>query len=490
MLCNQGIFIFKITEGRKAQRFMGGFPPACWANPMKLQKIELAGFKNLIDHSFTFGLKNLIQGERSCGKTALLEAIVWCLGGCDLSGNTRNVTKRYKNTGTKMMTVTTYWEFQYAGQRRHEVISRSASRRTTIRRNHQVVTQESIDELFGSIDTFLSVFLPGYLSGLPAARFSNVILSMLPSPDADISPLMMKLQDLTEELSETEEYIKDRKHRLRTMKLQQSISKDDQLLKSQLQEYEAKLRDIRGSSSLEKPAFIQEMENERKELGERYRALVAEWQELFKHSGPVQKLEDIRKECQSLLDRGFVLKDEIESSTMHYQEELAQFQNEQIAEEQSLLIEIQKLKNQLKLNEKYSNKGQMELIYKNIKEALEEGASVKEQILSLKEDAVKYAQQQVDTANLHLKDCSIQMTKKESHGQILFKYQLMYRGVDFYSLSVSEKVICSLELSELLYQIKQESIPVFIDGMTEVRGNVKAQLFLTKLTTDATIIVA
>ncbi|MNW25589.1 hypothetical protein D3C74_23340 [compost metagenome] len=57
---------------------MWGLSSPWLVKSMKLKKIEVTGFKSLLDHQFTFGLKNLIQGDRSSGKTVLLEAIVWC----------------------------------------------------------------------------------------------------------------------------------------------------------------------------------------------------------------------------------------------------------------------------------------------------------------------------------------------------------------------------------------------------------------------------
>ncbi|MNW25588.1 hypothetical protein D3C74_23330 [compost metagenome] len=191
---------------------------------------------------------------------------------CDLQGNTRRVLKHYKNSDIKVMTVTTYWEFQNGATSRLEVISRFANGRTTIRRNDHVVTQESIDELFSSVDTFLSVFLPGYLSRVPVAKFSHVIHSILPSPPMDVTSLMIQLHDLTEELSETEEYIQDQQHRLRMIKLQQSFLKGDLRVKNELQACEEKLKTIRNSISLDEPSCIQEMESEREQLGKRYQS--------------------------------------------------------------------------------------------------------------------------------------------------------------------------------------------------------------------------
>lgn len=454
---------------------------------MKLKKMKVTGFKNLLDHQFTFGLKNLIQGDRSSGKTALLEAIVWCLGGCDLQGNTRHVLKRYKNSDTKVMTVTTYWEFQDEETSRLEVISRSANGRTTIRRNGHVVTQESMDELFSSVDTFLSVFLPGYLSRIPVAKFSHIIHSMLPSTDVNVTSLMMQLHDLTKELSETEAYIQDQQHKLKMIKLEQSFSKGDLRIRNELQACEEKLQNIRSSISLDEPSCIQEMEREREQLGKRYHALVAEWQEVSKHDDSAQRLKDIQKECQSLLDRGYVLKKEIESSTKQYQLELKHVQEQQLAEEQILLVEIQRLKNRMDFK---NSVGQRARIEKNIDDAIKERTFNTETIDRLQQEVIQHAQLQVDTANHHLKDCSIRITSKQSREQLLFQYQLMYKGVDFYSLSVSEKVICSLELSELIYQIKKERIPVFVDSMEPIREKVNTQLFQTQVTTDDMIIVA
>ncbi|AJE54297.1 hypothetical protein RE92_25270 (plasmid) [Paenibacillus polymyxa] len=63
--------------------------------------------------NFTFGMVNRIEGGRDQGKTALSEAIVWCIKGCNLAGETRGVMKQLKNDASKELRVTSTWDFGY-----------------------------------------------------------------------------------------------------------------------------------------------------------------------------------------------------------------------------------------------------------------------------------------------------------------------------------------------------------------------------------------
>ncbi|MFE5321456.1 AAA family ATPase [Paenibacillus sp. NPDC056579] len=153
---------------------------------MKLAGLDVSGFKLYGQkQSFTFGMVNEIMGDRGKGKTTLCEAIIWCLKGCDMKGNSRGILKHLKNESTKEMTVVTRWHFPSpdGGIAHHELSRMSKGRSMRLLLDGEQADQAAFDSLFGPTDVFLSVFLPGYFGGLAAAKAREVLLALLPAVD-------------------------------------------------------------------------------------------------------------------------------------------------------------------------------------------------------------------------------------------------------------------------------------------------------------------
>lgn len=339
---------------------------------MKLISMELTGFRNYKEkHFFSFGVAaNQILGDRGKGKTALGEAILWCLRGCDLQGNTTGIQKRLKNRGSKEIRVETQWD---------------------------------IEEPNGST----------------------------------------------------------RRH------------------------------------------SFWDWEKELSSLGNQYRELVREWKEINKkplpHATNIQsaahdrqaELDRISAQCQMVLDHGFALKKRIQSERKRFEEDQADFLGQKDYELQQLRNEIHRL--EVKKNLRRSNELRAEglaRLHKQFDEGIVERERIQAEIQSVHNFMLEYARKQVETANRELTLAEILLTsKRDAEGSITLRYKLLYDKKEYFSLSSSEKIRCSFELSHLAHKILGRRIPVFIDTGESIEAfmDAKTQFFVTSVVPHATL---
>jgi archaellum component FlaC len=468
---------------------------------MKLANMEVSGFKLYAEsHSFTFGMANQILGDRGKGKTALCEAIVWCLMGCDLTGSTRGIRKRLKNWSAKEINVVTQWDFLKTNGSlvRHQFCRISKARSTHLYLDGKEVEQSDFDALFIPTDSFLSVFSPGYFGGLSAVKARNVILSMLPTidhaividrlPDEDriklgrfdLSDPLRCLQGLKGDLQEWIEYIEDIESRMNTIRMVDSFKPAPTLTAEENQ----KLDDLKSEVELLTndvgpiiPDWLSAMEEKSKQLGSEYRELVDNWKEIKKKPLPgidplvEQKdrqavLDDITTKCQTLLEQGHALRDRIAPERKNYELDQKDFLARKAHELQQLSIEIIRIES--KFTVRKNNERLLEVLprwEKQFNEGTVERDKVLTDIQSVQNFMLKYASMQVEAANNVLSLAEILLTmKREADGDIILQYKLHYNKREYFSMSSSEKIRCSFELSGLVNKIHGNLIPVFVDN--------------------------
>lgn len=495
---------------------------------MKLISMELTGFRNYKEkHFFSFGVAaNQILGDRGKGKTALGEAILWCLKGCDLQGNTTGIQKRLKNRGSKEIRVETQWDIEEpnGSKRRHTFCRVSKGRTISLFLNKKESTQSDFDVLIGSTEVFLSVFSPGYIGSISAIKLRNVILSLLPTHDHvtvindldgvdqdrlihfDMTDPLRCLQDLKVELQEWNEHLREVEIHMSTIRMgglfngsPELIQEEDRNLNSLKQE----LEDLLMTEGPDVPDILQEWEKELSSLGNQYRELVKDWKEInrktllhAKHILPAEldrqaELDRISAQCQRVLDQGFVLKEQIQSERKLYEEDQADFLARKDYELQQLRNEIHRL--EVKKNLRRSNEIRTEglvRLQKQFDEGIVERERIRADIQSAHNFMLEYARMQVETANRELTLAEILLTsKRDAEGSITLRYKLLYDKKEYFSLSSSEKIRCSFELSHLAHKILGRCIPVFIDNGESIEAfmDAKTQFFVTSVVPHATL---
>lgn len=495
---------------------------------MKLISMELSGFRNYKEkHIFSFGVAaNQILGDRGKGKTALGEAILWCLKGCSLQGNTIGIQKRLKNRGSKEIRVETQWDIEEpnGSKQRHTFCRVSKGRTISLFLNGKESTQSDFDVLIGSTEVFLSVFSPGYIGSISAIKLRNVILSLLPTHDhvnvlngldeADQNRLihfnmtdpLQCLQDLKVELQEWNEHLREVEIHMRTIRMGELFNGSPELIQEEdkkLNSLKQELEDLLETEGPNVPYILQEWEKELSSLGNQYRELVKDWKEIKKrpkpHATNIQSaehdrqaaLDHISTQCQMVLDQGFALKEQIQSECKLYEEDQADFLAQRDYEVQQLRNEIHRL--EVKKNLRRSNELRAEgfaRLQKQFDEGIVERERIRAEIQSVQNFMLEYARMQVETANRELTLAEILLTaKRDAEGYITLQYKLHYDKREYYSLSSSEKTRCSFELSQLALKTLGRCIPVFIDNGESIEAfmDAKTQFFVTSVVPHATM---
>ncbi|MFX3639856.1 MAG: hypothetical protein ACE3L7_14570 [Candidatus Pristimantibacillus sp.] len=494
---------------------------------MKLATMEVVGFKLYKEkQTFTFGLANHIQGGRGMGKTALCEAIVWCLKGCDLTGSVRGIRKRLQNWATKEIHVVTQWDFPQADHSliRHTFCRVTKGRITRLYLDEIEVDQSDFDKLIGTTHTFLSVFSPGYYGGLSAVSARDFILSLLPALAVDtvihgmtdeeqtrlqpykLSDPLQCLKDLQVELAEWDTHIQEIERKINTMRLSESflgasshIQEDQKRITSLKQQLES----IKQSTGLELPHYVTEWEEELVQLGVQYRALVARSKEIMSaeqlsgiHPLEVERsrqieLRQIKKQAEAMLQKGHNVKDRIASERKQFEKDQAEYSTSLSHEMQHIEIEIAKLEGKQAVHINNSKRAEGLVSIQNLlSRETQERDRVRAEIQLIHQFMLQYADIQVKAANRELSLVEILLIKKhKADGEPTLQYKLLYNKKEYYSLTNPEKIRCSFELSTLVNRVQGRLIPVFVDNGELVESFVQSQtqFFATSVIPDATL---
>lgn len=486
------------------------------AYKMKLVNTQVSGFKLYeSEQSFSFGMGNHITGDRGRGKTTLSEAIVWCVKGCDLTGNVKGVKKRLANPDKKEMKVVTTWEFITSDglHRKHTFCRISTARSMRLSLDDEKVDQVAFDAWFGDTDTFLSIFLPGYIGGIGAARTNNVVLSILPAQDIfqvmaslpaetqahlnadEMSDPIQCLRYLKNELEECKDYIQVNETTMNQLRFSNALRGGSETIEDDERKINVLRQQIADLEQEEGPPFPEHIilwEQESKELRKRYDAEVRNWNVLKnsalnggdkERSKRQEELDTIASKCNAVLEEGFALRKDITANTASYEEEKAEFFAQNKQELQELIIELQKLlaKNELKQKVGQSFK-EFPLHQRHLDDAKMERDSLLIKIEAVQQFMLRYAEMQVIDVNTTLSCAEILFVpKRGKDGDYTFHYRLQYETREYYLLSYADKNKVSFELADLVSRTLGKMIPVFIDNgesIEEVIGE-RTQFFVT-----------
>ncbi|WP_375102276.1 hypothetical protein ACDZ28_00970 (plasmid) [Paenibacillus sp. RS8] len=486
------------------------------AYKMKLVQTTVTGFKLFeAEHSFSFGMGNHIAGDRGQGKTALSEAIIWCLKGCDLTGNVKGVKKRLANPNTKEMKVVTTWEFHTPEGllNKHSFCRISTARSMRLFLDDEKVSQNDFDAWFGETDTLLSIFLPGYIGGIGAARMNHVVLSMLPAQDIsqvmnslpaetqtrlnldELSDPLQYLQSLKIELGEWNDYIQETEKTIEQLLLSNALRGSSAIIEDD----ERKMADIRQQiEMLEEeagptfPEHITLWEEESKVLRKRYDAEVESWGKLNKtpvNGGERERfkrkleLDQIANRCNAILEEGFSLRKDINKNRAQYEEEKAEFIARTEQELQRLQIDLQMIEAKIELKQKTGHSfKQFPLHQKNLDDAKIQREYLQVEVESVQQFMLRYAELQVIAANRELSSAEILFIPRRGKvGDYTFHYRLRYKEREYYLLSGADKNRVSFELADLVAMTLGMVIPVFIDNCESIKEVIgeRTQFFVT-----------
>src|SRR5579875_1724592 len=149
---------------------------------MKILNIQLEHFRSFTEASFQFHDTTIISGHNGAGKSTLAEAVVLCLFGADIAGRQKQ-DEKLTRLGAKHMAVTVTWLIRGTPV----AISRTRGSRqgSTVLVNGKRAQTGQIEGWFGTVQEFLSVFVPGYFSSLEPKEAKAVLSRCVPDIPKD-----------------------------------------------------------------------------------------------------------------------------------------------------------------------------------------------------------------------------------------------------------------------------------------------------------------
>lgn len=483
---------------------------------MKILKVTVEGFKSYKERqSFSFGMANHIFGGHGEGKTALGEAIIWCLKGCDSKGLIKGVKKRLMNPDCKQMLVTLEFEQATADGRieHHTLTRKSTARHSSFHLDGGVVSQSVIDEWTGHTDLFLSIFSPGYFGGISGIKARDVLISLLPelssaevlmtleSPvqqilsDYDLSQPLQEMNQLKLELKEWEENLQEYVVRLNTFNLKLALQSSPEMMEAedeQLKSVQAQIQELELADGPILPEYVSDWEEELAQLGAAYREEVLAWKQLnAKVQGAGDKSPDFMKNntllmamksrCQELLDQGYFLRAKVAEERKAFEEELADFHVRNHQELQLLRQAEQTLESKRAIrNHKERWIKETTRCEKEIETSRLERDRIIRDISHIHAFLLQYANLQVEAANRQLKHAEICLAaRKGSDGEMILHHRLLFKQQEYFLLSGSDRFRCALELSKLAKIKLGISVPIFMDDGDWEAVEVDTQYFIT-----------
>lgn len=488
---------------------------------MKIVYLEISGFKlHKAKRSFDFGQINHISGGNGKGKTTIAEAITWCFYGCDLAGNTKGIFERLKNPSAKETKVIVGVELTKDGVSARFNFCRTRKGKTTeLFINGREAKQVHFDGLIGRMELFLSVFVPGYFGNMAAlepTKARTLLVSMMPelqhdtviaklneedqvriekldmiNPEATLRNLRSEIKDLDTALENTQgkiEYLRvnsmldipmkvfeedDRKLEALKTELAELMEGGSQPFQHNLQPLQEKKAQLRARYDERKAEFLRikslplpQVGDQCPECGHAYSADEAV-AELDKRR---EKLVSIQQECEALKDEGHALNEEIMRLNSENTNFIAEFYKEKGKKMQALQADIERLQSlQSERKTKLKMAEDLSLQYKIYDETVAERDEKLADMQAVRNFMLMYAEMQVEFVNSYLNKAEIRLFKyAQSTGEMTLDFTILYNDTEYKSLSTSEKIRCSIELSELLNRVRGIAYPVYIDNAESV----------------------
>lgn len=493
---------------------------------MKIVAAEISGFKlHRTKRTFEFGQVNRIIGGNGRGKTTISEAIAWCFYGCDLSGRTKSIFDRLKNHGTKETRVVIDVELptKDGSISRYNFCRVRKGKTTSLFLNGQDAKQIDFDGLLGSMELFLSIFIPGYFGSIAIAeptKARNMLVSMLPK--LDHSNVLAKLteedqmrielldminpdhtmKNLRSEINELEKFLSNTQGKIDYLRIQSMLEVPMRILNEDVQKLNTLKKEftalVAGGDQPDQYDLSPLLER-KAELRFRYDERLKEFKMLKEKPLPKAgdqcpachhahteveaqaeiesrrlRLIELQQQCESIKQEGFQLTAEIDRKTNDNTEAMRVFQQEQgrfIADKQAEIDSLSSIVNaraaKLKMAEDLEQ--QHEIYGETIAEVEEKKVSIQ----AVRNFMLQYADMQVAYVNSFLKLAKIQLFKYSgSTGEMMLDFSITYGegATEYTSLSTSEKIRCSIEMAGLLNRVQNKSYPVYIDNAESIEA--------------------
>lgn len=483
---------------------------------MIINRLVCKNFKSFADQEFTFGPETDIYGDNYQGKTSIAEGIVYALFGCNLAGSTAaGSVDGLVMQGCKEMEVTV--DFEAAGTA-HTVI-RVKGKSTSIYLDGKKVAQAEIDLLVQDRELFLSAFVPTYFNSLTDKEGRTLMVSLLKAPAKEevfksMMPGEAKLLEY-ENMLDPDALLKSKREQLReaeALVLRKEGQLDEirnrltreipELLKfddSELNQITAEIEQLTNG----KQAQIADLRAKREKLLANYRIEQSRIKQLpdapyaIGQPCPTCLKEIDESNIDHLLAHHNDLLSNIEQDNEAVQFRLSEIKEEgqQVAaelealeqsEDDSSNIEHLKLRrhdleaerervftnngiaNRLRMD-RTEDEGRLSKITAEVADLAKEKDQLAVEIKAIVNYRSTLATIQIKQLEQHLNRVSIKLFDvTKSTGEVKDVFKILYDGKEYKSLSLSERIRCSLEIANMINKVTGLNYPVFIDNAESI----------------------
>ena len=475
---------------------------------MKFTSIILHNFRNHKDTEFTLYDETVISGANGVGKSSIAEAIVWCLFGTDITGASKQDAELLRE-GAKDMAITLTAE--EAGQ--EITIYRERAKNSTLLINGSNAKEGELEGLFGSLDAFLSMFLPGYFSSLSPKEAKLVLASVLP-----LIPQKEIMKELSPSTRETlgkkkfgaaidsidyasEKARKEQKEALEEINKLQGEARyiEDILAREFPQQPKIKLTEERKKEAQAdserlalarsevngRSAKMQQLEKERAELGTTYRQLQKDLEQvndacprcgqklpLDKVAEITTKIEaknkSIKARMATALEKGKVIKAELDALRAL---PIGQVDPALEAKVRQCEIDLQNdqtviTEYKVAMDQRAKAKMDQERVQKDLETVQARADRITLELAALAAYRNKYVELQHNKMNASFQHVAIHVVEE---GKSSF-FKITYKGRAVRRISHSERIRCDLEIGRVLAQAHGKLIPAFIDEAQSIQN--------------------
>lgn len=477
-----------------------------------IKRLEIEGFRGYKEkHTFKFvdGI-NEIQGGNGRGKSSIMEAISFGLGGVDKYGKERGAD-RLMNKNCSEFRIALFIEVDGQICEIERLVAKLKSKiDSRILINRMQGSQDQIERIIGDRRRFLASFLPKFLLSLTDKELEAEFVTLIPLPDdeevfallSEDDPKAVKvlknisLVDPRLFISKETDELKQNKETLIRLEGKEEEIKETLLIEIpdeipiDMTEIESLKQSITAIEGL-KPAApeLSSLQVERQTLLTEYTLLQSGLKfdehivvcencghHINLHADQEKANEEITNKMLAVKEKGETVAGEIKRLQ---QEHVTQVEAFKEVNDQSLLDlrrELQELEGNLYVTQQHNMK--VRVMKTNLQQAKERQLTIRKEQKDLAQE-IEQSELRIKAAKaFNIKRCELQMQTIEqnldrasvrlfeivrSTGEIKPAFKVEFDGKPVRVLSTSEEILCFLELSKLIRIFTKTNYPVFVD---------------------------
>ncbi|MHB1681487.1 MAG: AAA family ATPase [Bacilli bacterium] len=460
--------------------------------------------------------QTVIRGRNGEGKSSLAEIVAWCLYETDITGVSKQ-NERLMQRGKKDMATSVNFVSD-SGAVYNIARLKKPQGGTMVLINGQKGSAAQIESLFGSVDEFLSMFIPGHFSALEPKKAREVIGKCLPAlsketvmekltPEEQEAlqglPMLGGLDSAELLLGQTRRHIRDNQDELKrqegelrhiteTLAKEQPVKPEPRITPERRVQVESDKALVTKTEqeTAQKQNQIAQLTAQKKSLRLSYNTLQASIQTVDAtchtcgQSLPAEKANAIRAKVdahnaqikarmQALIDEGNLVKaqfdkwlavPDVAAVDPVIKARIGQFDLDQEADRLAQASDLAERQMQERAQTS------LDRVQADIGKVSTDMERLEQRVKALQAYKFEYVRLQHAQLNAHFTHVKIQLAdaNKET-GEIRSVFHVEWKGAPYRTLSNSERVRCDAEIGRVLAKARGETMPVFVDNAESVQ---------------------